>query len=73
MTAALPPGAVREPQLQAVDIGHDVYAALTDPETAFWALVDKSRVGEGLDPATLAAYQQRPRVSGRSCTPCASA
>jgi len=59
MTAALPPGAVREPQLQAVDIGHDVYAALTDPDTAFWALVDKSKVGEGLDPATLAAYQQK--------------
>ena len=29
-----------------VDIGHDVYAAVTDPKTAFWALVDKKRVTE---------------------------
>ncbi|WP_263768364.1 peptide-modifying radical SAM enzyme CbpB [Propionivibrio soli] len=29
-----------------VDIGHDRYTALTDPNTAFWALVDKKRVGE---------------------------
>ena len=32
--------------LVAVDIGHDVYAALTDPKTAFWALVDKHRIAE---------------------------
>ena len=59
MTAALPEGALRAPHFLPVDIGHDIYAALTDPDTAFWALVDKSRVGEGLDPATLAAYQQK--------------
>ncbi len=59
MTAALPPEALRDPRFQPVDIGHDRYAALTDPDTAFWALVDKNRVGEGLDPATLAAYHQK--------------
>ncbi|MCH2220358.1 MAG: peptide-modifying radical SAM enzyme CbpB, partial [Dechloromonas sp.] len=59
MTAALPPGALRDPHFQPVDIGHDTYAALTDPDTAFWALVDKNRVGEGLDPATLAAYREK--------------
>ncbi|MDZ4314345.1 MAG: peptide-modifying radical SAM enzyme CbpB [Azonexus sp.] len=42
---------------QAVDIGHPVYAAVTDPQTAFWALVDKTRVHEAnRDPALLAAY-----------------
>lgn len=40
-----------------VDIGHPVYAAVTDPQTAFWALVDKTRLHEAnRDPALLAAY-----------------
>ncbi len=34
------------PALIPVDIGHAVYAAVTDPDTAFWALVDKTRVQE---------------------------
>jgi uncharacterized protein len=34
--------------LLPVDIGHPVYAAVTDPNTAFWALVDKTRVSETL-------------------------
>lgn len=34
--------------LVPVDIGHDVYAAVTDPETAFWALVDKTRIAESI-------------------------
>lgn len=59
MTAALPEGALRDPQFQAVDIGHAVYAAVTDPATAFWALVDKDKVGEGPDPATLVAYRAK--------------
>lgn len=29
-----------------VDIGHPVYAAVTDPASAFWALVDKQRIAE---------------------------
>jgi uncharacterized protein len=32
--------------LTAVDIGHEIYAALTDPRTAFWALVDKTQIDE---------------------------
>jgi uncharacterized protein len=36
------------PALIPVDIGHAVYAAVTDPDTAFWALVDKTRVAESL-------------------------
>ncbi|WP_265946272.1 peptide-modifying radical SAM enzyme CbpB [Dechloromonas sp. A34] len=59
MTAALPAGALRDPHFLPVDIGHDIYAAVTDPDTAFWALVDKNKVGEGLDPATLAAYREK--------------
>ncbi len=31
-----------------VDIGHDIYAAVTDPNTAFWALVDKTRIAESV-------------------------
>ena len=31
-----------------VDIGHDRYAAVTDPRTAFWALVDKMHVTESI-------------------------
>lgn len=59
MTAALPQGATRPPHSQPVDIGHATYAALTDTDTAFWALVDKNKVGAGLDPATLAAYREK--------------
>ncbi|HEX7479048.1 MAG TPA: peptide-modifying radical SAM enzyme CbpB [Polyangiales bacterium] len=34
--------------LVAVDIGHAAYAAVTDPDTAFWALVDRRQVDESL-------------------------
>jgi len=34
--------------LAVVDIGHAIYAAVTDPDTAFWALIDKSRIAEEL-------------------------
>ena len=34
--------------LTCVDIGHSTYTALTDPKTAFWALVDKTRVADEL-------------------------
>ncbi|MCK9283148.1 MAG: peptide-modifying radical SAM enzyme CbpB [Rhodocyclaceae bacterium] len=48
MTAAALNRAAAGPALIPVDIGHAVYAALTDPATAFWALVDKSRIAEEL-------------------------
>ncbi len=36
-----------------VDIGHATYAAVTDPATAFWALVDKTRLAETLSGGAL--------------------
>ena len=48
MTAAVLNRAATGPALIPVDIGHEVYAAVTDPNTAFWALVDKTRIGESL-------------------------
>ena len=48
MTAAVLGRADAGPALIPVDIGHDVYAAVTDPSTAFWALVDKTRIAESL-------------------------
>lgn len=57
MNAVLAERAARGILFQPVDISHPVYAAVTDPQTAFWALVDKTKVHEaGRDPALLAAY-----------------
>jgi hypothetical protein len=42
MTAAVTNRAVAGPALIPVDIGHAVYAAVTDPDTAFWALATAS-------------------------------
>ncbi|MCK2126781.1 peptide-modifying radical SAM enzyme CbpB [Thauera aromatica] len=56
-TAPLPPPG---PRLIPIDIGHPVYAALTDPATAFWALVDKTRVDAELaGGALLDGYRAR--------------
>jgi uncharacterized protein len=41
------------PALIPVDIGHAVYAAVTDPGTAFWALVDKTRIAEEISAGPL--------------------
>ena len=46
-TAELDRAAASRP-LVPVDIGHNVYTAVTDPGTAFWALVDKRRVAESM-------------------------
>lgn len=53
MTAAVLNRAVAGPVLIPVDIGHDVYAAVTDPQTAFWALVDKTRIEEEISAGPL--------------------
>ena len=46
--------------LIAVDIGHATYAALTDPRTAFWALVDKTQVDEQIKAgALLDSYREK--------------
>jgi uncharacterized protein len=34
------------PALQAIDIGHPSYAALIEPDTAFWALVRRDKLAE---------------------------
>ncbi|QTQ39061.1 peptide-modifying radical SAM enzyme CbpB [Aromatoleum petrolei] len=66
MTAALPSRALAGPALIPVDIGHAVYAAVTDPQTAFWALVDKSRLAESLaDGPLLEAYRGQAEAFGR--------
>ena len=46
MTAAILSRGAAAPVFIPVDIGHAVYAAVTDPNTAFWALVDKTRIEE---------------------------
>ncbi len=57
MSAAFAERAASGTLFRPVDIGHPVYAAVTDPQTAFWALVDKTRLHEASrDPALLAAY-----------------
>lgn len=42
------------PRLQPYDIGHQRYVALLHPETAFWSLVDKTRMEEELSGSDLA-------------------
>ena len=39
--------------LIAVDIGHATYAALTDPRTAFWALVDRTQIQDQISAGPL--------------------
>jgi uncharacterized protein len=53
MTTAVTSRAVGGPALIPVDIGHAVYAAVTDPDTAFWALVDKTRIAEEISAGPL--------------------
>ncbi|MFZ5428000.1 MAG: peptide-modifying radical SAM enzyme CbpB [Thermodesulfobacteriota bacterium] len=45
------------PTIQPVDIGHREYMAVVDPDTAFWALVKKKKLGDVLTGRTfLASY-----------------
>lgn len=51
------------PTLQPVDIGHRDYIGLIDPDTAFWALVRKERLGDALtDGPFLRAYRAKAAV-----------
>ena len=36
------------PTMQFVDIGHQDYVALIDPDTAFWSLLKKDKIGDAL-------------------------
>jgi len=48
------------PSLQPVDIGHRDYMAVVDPDTAFWALVRKNKLGQTLSGrAFMNAYAQK--------------
>jgi len=53
MTVAEIDRAAKAGPLIPVDIGHAVYTAVTDPRTAFWALVDKRRIEESLASGSL--------------------
>ena len=60
MTAAVLGRRDAGPALVPMDIGHATYAAVTDPHTAFWALVDKQRVDAALsDGPLLNAYRNQ--------------
>lgn len=37
------------PTIQIMDIGHSEYAAIVDPDTAFWSLVRKAKISDALD------------------------
>ena len=59
MSASSPADTGSQPALTPLDIGHPVYSAMLDPDTAFWALVDKTRLAHTLEgDALLDAYRQ---------------
>jgi len=48
------------PMLQPVNIEHERYIGLVDPDTAFWSLIEKSRLGEALcDSEFLTEYRAK--------------
>jgi len=48
------------PSLHPVDIGHEDYMGLVDPDTAFWSLVRKDSLAETLcDSKYLSAYKRK--------------
>ncbi len=66
MSAGLPARAHPSPALTSLDIGHPVYAALVDPDIAFWALVDKTRLADTLAGAELLElYRRQPDACRR--------
>jgi uncharacterized protein len=49
------------PTFQVLDIGHDAYLALIDPDTAFWSLVRKERLADAFagDGDLMTAYRAK--------------
>lgn len=48
------------PTLQPIDIGHEEYIALIDPDTAFWSLLKKEKLGQALtDSSFLDQYREK--------------
>lgn len=51
------------PTLQPVDIGHQDYVCLVDPDRAFWSLVRKDKLGDTLfDGILMSAYRKKARA-----------
>lgn len=54
------------PSLQPIDIGHDTYVGLVDPDTAFWSLVRKDKLAEVLAGGELLSkYRRKARAFAR--------
>lgn len=54
------------PVLQPIDIGHDIYVGLVAPDTAFWSLVKKDKLGEAItDSDLLTQYHKRAAAFNR--------
>ncbi|MBI5419716.1 MAG: peptide-modifying radical SAM enzyme CbpB [Deltaproteobacteria bacterium] len=51
------------PTIQPIDIGHPDYIALLDPDTAFWSLVKKRKLGEALTDGSLFSQYRRKRAA----------
>lgn len=48
------------PTIQLIDIGHPEYIGLVDPDTAFWALIEKNKIGKALtDSSFLSRYRKK--------------
>ncbi len=48
------------PMLHPVDIGHDSYVGLVDPDTAFWSLIRKDKLGRAIaDSELLSQYRKK--------------
>lgn len=48
------------PTIQLIDIGHSEYIGLVEPDTAFWALIEKHKVGKALtDSSFLSRYRKK--------------
>ncbi len=48
------------PMLQPIDIGHNTYIGLVDPDTAFWSLVKKEKLGQIIaDSELLSQYRRK--------------
>jgi uncharacterized protein len=53
------------PTFQPLEIGHQDYLAVIEPDSAFWALVKKSELGEVLSSgALLKQYQKKASAFG---------
>ncbi len=51
------------PMLQPIDIGHDTYAGLVDPDTGFWSLVRKNKLGEVIAAGELLSQYRKKSVA----------